>query len=317
MSKTALVFGSNGQDGSFICKSLLEKKYKVIGVSKSKNKISTNHALLGIQENIVYEATNINDYKKVTEIIENYQPDEIYNLAAQSSVGQSFSSPKETIEGIVNGTLNLLETSRRIGYSGRVFFAGSSEMFGNTETGADINHKHHPKSPYAIGKQTSFNLVKLYREIYNVKCMTGVLFNHESSLRPKTFVTQKIINAAKNISKGNINILKLGNLNVIRDWGWAPEYVEAIQLIAKAKVIKDQVICTGEANSLKKFVEKVFTAYNLNCEEHIEIDKSLFRPSEIEQNYGNPEPLFKDLRWKAKESLNSIIEKLIERSSIN
>ena len=185
-------------------------------------------------------------------------------------------------------------------------------MFGNTATGADINHQHHPINPYAIGKQTSFNLVKLYREIYNLKCMTGVLFNHESSLRPKTFVTQKIINAAKNISMGNITSLKLGNLNVIRDWGWAPEYVEAMQLIANAKVIKDHVICTGEGNSLEKFIEKVFMSYNLNWEEHVEIDNSLFRPCDIKQNYGNPDPLFNDLGWKAKERLDSIIEKLIK-----
>ena len=312
MNKTALVFGSNGQDGSLICKSLLKKKYKVIGVSKSKNNISNNHELLGIQKNIVYEVTNINDFKKVTDIIEAYQPDEIYNLAAQSSVSKSFRDPQDTIEGIINGTLNLLEACRKLGYSGRIFFAGSGEMFGHTETGADINHQHHPINPYAIGKQTSFNLVKLYREIYDIKCMTGVLFNHESCLRPKTFVTKKIINAAKNISKGEITILKLGNLNVIRDWGWAPEYVEAIQLITKAKVIKDQVICTGEANSLEKFVKKVFMAYDLNWKEYVEIDESLFRPSDIKQNYGNPDPLFNDLGWKAKESLDSIIEKLIK-----
>lgn len=312
MNKTALVFGSNGQDGSFICKSLLEKKYKVIGVSRSKKHLSNNHELLGIQKNIIYKVSNINDYKKVADIIETYQPDEIYNLAAQSSVGKSFRDPQETIEGIINGTLNLLETTRRIEYSGRIFFAGSSEMFGNTENGADINHPHHPINPYAIGKQTSFNLVKLYREIYNLKCMTGVLFNHESSLRPKSFVTQKIINAAKNISKGNITILKLGNLKVIRDWGWAPEYVEAIQLIAKAKVIKDHVICTGEANSLEKFVETVFKYFNLDWRKYTEIDNSLLRPNEIKKSYGNPQPLLQELGWKATMKLDSIIDYMVK-----
>ena len=312
MNKTALVFGSKGQDGSFICKSLLEKNYKVIGVSRSKSNISDNHGLLNIQKNIIYEVSNLNNFKKVTDIIETYQPDEIYNFAAQSSVNKSFKAPQETIEGIINGTLNLLEVVRRLEYSGRIFFAGSSEMFGNTETGADINHQHQPINPYAIGKQTSFNLVKLYREIYNLKCMTGVLFNHESSLRPKTFVTQKIINAAKNISKGNITILKLGNINVIRDWGWAPEYVEAIQLIAQSKVIKDHVICTGEANSLKKFVEIVFQCFKLDWRKYTEIDNSLFRPNEITKSYGNPKPLLKELGWQANMKLESIIETMVK-----
>ena len=315
MNKTALVFGSKGQDGSFICKSLLEKNYKVIGVSRSKSNISDNHELLNIQKNIIYEVSNVNNFKKVTDIIETYQPDEIYNFAAQSSVNKSFKDPQETIEGIINGTLNLLEVVRRLEYSGRIFFAGSSEMFGNTETGADINHQHKPINPYAIGKQTSFNLVKLYREIYNLKCMTGVLFNHESSLRPKTFVTQKIINAAKNISKGNITILKLGNINVIRDWGWAPEYIDAIQIITDASKLNDHVVCTGQGNSLKVFIQKVFSYYDLNWEEHVEIDNSLFRPNEIGKSFGNPEPLFKELNWKAKSNIDTIIKKLINSSN--
>ena len=310
-NKSALVLGCNGQDGSFICKSLLEKNYRVIGISRSDPDKSHNHQKLGIEKDIIKKKGDICDNKKISKFIERYQPDEIYNFAAQSSVSKSFNKIEETIKGIVNGTINLLETSRRIGFKGRIFFAGSSEIFGNTDTAADRNHPHNPMNPYAISKQTSFNLVKLYRENYNINCVTGILFNHESYLREDSFVTQKIIHSAKKIMKKGAKKIKLGNISVIRDWGWAPEYMEAVQLITNTTELKDHVICTGEPNSLQKFIELVFKYYQLDWKEFIEIDQKLFRPNEINKSYGNPKPLFDELGWQASSNLEEIVTKMI------
>ena len=310
-----MVLGCTGQDGSFLCKSLLEKGHKVIGLCRNHKGRINNHIQLGIEKDIEVIQGEINNLRTIEELISKYQPDRIFNLAAQSSVGRSFHEPIETIQGIINGTLNLLEVSRKIEYSGNLFFAGSGEMFGNTIEQANIDHRQQPLSPYAIGKQASFNLVKMYRKIHNIKSVTGVLFNHESHLRNENFVTQKIIQGAKQIKNKKIDKIRLGNIYISRDWGWAPEYVEAMQLIANSNGLKDHVICSGISNSLQTFIEKVFIAYDLNWEEHIEIDKNLFRPCEIEKNYGNPDQLFQDLGWEAKESLDSIIQKLIELSN--
>ena len=314
-TKTALVIGCNGQDGALISHSLLEKGYKIIGLSRTGKDNLKKLTQLGIEKDCEIKKADIKNFKKIEKVISHYQPESIFNLAAQSSVGKSIDNPTDTIEGIVNGTLNLLEVSRKLNYTGKIFFAGSSEMYGNTEKKANIDYKQSPMSPYGIAKQTSFNLVKLYREIHNLKCVTGVLFNHESHLRNKDFVTQKIIQSAREINNDKQRKLKLGNIEVVRDWGWAPEYIEAVQLITNSPNLKDHIICSGISKSLKDFVEKVFNFYGLNWEEHIEIDTSFFRPNEIKFSYGDPLPLFKDLGWRAKENLDSIVCKLIELSS--
>ena len=311
-NKIALILGCSGQDGSLLSHSLLTKGYKVIGVTRSNNTEFKNHKKLGIQKDIEIKKCDISNLLSISKIIKECNPDKIFNLAAQSSVGKSILNPIDTVQGIVSGTLNILEASRKNNFSGRIFFAGSSEIFGNTEIGADIKHIQNPINPYGIGKQASFNLVKFYRDIHNIKCVTGVLFNHESPLRNKDFVTQKIINGARLIKNGNKNVkLKLGNIKAIRDWGWAPEYIDAIQIITDAKKLNDHVICTGQGHSLEVFIEKVFSFYNLNWEEHVEIDKSLFRPNEIKKSFGDPEPLFKELNWKASSNLDTIVKKLI------
>ncbi len=311
--KTCLVFGASGQDGSLICKSLLEKGFQVVGIARSQERKLKNHIKLGIEKDVEIKKGDIKSLQNIEKIISCYQPEMIFNLAAQSSVGKSFIDPINTIQSIVDGTLNILEATRKMNYSGRIFFAGSSEMFGNTEKKADINHKQNPISPYAIGKQSSYNLVKLYRKLHNLKCMTGILFNHESHLRDKHFVTQKIITSANQINnkRNKGKKIKMGNINIVRDWGWAPEYIEAIQIITNSKTIKDYVICTGNSYSLETFIQKVFEFYNLEWKEHIEIDKNLFRPNEINISKGDPNPLFEDLGWKADINLESLINKLI------
>ncbi len=312
--KTVLIFGCTGQDGSLLSRSLLKKGSRVIGISRNKANPIANFSKLGIEQDVLLKQADINSFEAVEKLVETFSPQQIYNLSCQSSVGKSFTNPKETLDSIIKSTLNILEVAKHTSYSGRLFFAGSGEIFGHTPFGASLESTQSPISPYAVGKQTSFNLVKLFREIYGIKCMTGVLFNHESPLRPKSFITQKIIKGAKDISEKKKAKLTIGNIDVIRDWGWAPEYVEAMQAITDSGLIKDQIICTGKGTKLKTFISKVFSFYGLNWQNFIEIDKSFFRPNEIMQNYGNPERLHKELGWKSETELDTIIENLINEN---
>ena len=308
--KTTLILGSTGQDGSLISKSLLEEGHKVIAVSRGDSRRCVNFKKLGIDQDIDRVRCDIKSFSSLSKIIQKYNPDEIFNFACQSSVGKSFSEPTETTESIFNLTLNILEIARKLKYPGKIFFAGSSEMFGNVTNKANIYHPQKPNSPYAIAKQASFNLVKMYREVYKLNCMTGILFNHESNLRPETFVIQKIIRTAKEIQKNKTKKLEIGNIEIIRDWGWAPEYVDAIKLINRSKIVKDHVICTGEATSLRKLIEKVFSKLDMDWEEFTIINKSLFRASDINRSCGDPNPLFDELGWKSQVNIDSIIERM-------
>ena len=311
--KTAIVLGCSGQDGSLLAKSLLKKGVKVIGLTRSKQNQIKNHIKLGINKDIEIKEGDINSPTAIKYLLDHYEPDFLFNLAAQSSVGKSFGHPAETLKSIISGTLNILEIARERNYAGKLFFAGSSEMFGDTEKPAEITHEQKPMSPYGIAKQTSYNLVKFYREVYHLSCVTGVLFNHESNLRNDNFVIPKIINSAFNIKNNNFRQrIKFGNINIIRDWGWAPDYVEAMQLITESKKLQDHVVCSGKPHTLKVFIEKVFSKFELNWEDHIEIDQSLFRKQEINISYGSPDLLFKELGWKTKENLSSIINKLTD-----
>ena len=314
--KTSLVLGCSGQDGTLLSRSLLRQNYEVIGTSRKikKDKISQipNHSILGIEKDIRTIKCDITNFNEVSYLIEKYQPNEIYNLAAQSSVGKSFEYPQETFKSIVDVTLNLLEVCRQIDFKGNLFFAGSSEIFGHTKSGANIKHKQQPVSPYGIAKQTSFNLVKLYRNLYDLKCITGVLFNHESPLRSKNFVTQKIITEALLCQKNKSHKLKLGNINIERDWGWAEEFVEGYQLMNRSLHLKDQILCTGKSTKLKKFVRIVFKKLDLNWRDYVVVDSDFFRKGEIQKSYGDPNQIKNDLNWEAKISLETIIEKLID-----
>ena len=311
-AKRALVLGCQGQDGALISKSLLSKNYKVIGLSRGKNYKNNNLSKLGISSEIEHLEGDITDINFVKSLLDRHSPDEVYNLAAQSSVGKSFNQPNETIEGIVSGTINLLESARILGFSGSIFFAGSSEIFGLTTKKADINHPQNPINPYGVAKQASLNLVRIYRDSYDLKCVTGILFNHESSLRNDDFVTQKIIRGAIECSKNKNKKIKLGNINIQRDWGWAGEYVEAMQLISSAKVKEDFIICTGKLTKLSKFIDIAFKKFSLNWQDHIEIDETLFRKQEILKSYGDPYHLKSQLNWSAQFSIEKIIEILIE-----
>ena len=307
------MLGAKGQDGALICKSLLQKNYEIIGLSKQNSSPSLSLKKLGLENEIDLKIGDIKSHATIQDLILKYQPEEIYNLAGQSSVGKSFLIPKETAESIINGTLNILEVAKFLDYKGRIFFAGSSEMFGSTEKAADINYSQNPISPYAISKQTSFKLVKFYRETFDLNCVTGVLFNHESNLRNSNFVTHKIIEGAINAKNKKQEKLNLGNINIQRDWGWAEEYVEAMQIILNHGDNQDHVVCTGQLTSLLEFIDITYSKLDLNWQDHILINKSLQRKNEISKSFGNPKPLEEKLKWKAQLKVDEIITKLLEQ----
>ena len=201
--------------------------------------------------------------------------------------------------------------------SGHLFFAGSSEIFGFTEKGATIDSIQRPSNPYGIAKQASMNLVKMYRRNEGLRCVTGVLFNHESSLRDERFVTQKIISGAIQCKSDKTFKLKLGNINVERDWGCAEEYVEAIRTMTCSESNQDQVICTGQSTKLKDFIKIVFEKLDLNWRDHTIIDKSLYRKSEVLKSFGNPSQMYNELNWKAKVNIEDLIHKMIDDQLTN
>ena len=310
MTKRCLVIGCSGQDGSFLCKSLINKGYKVIGTSRN-NKRNINHRIIGIEGKFEIYQLNLSKIDEIKNLIQLIKPDEIYNLSAQSSVGLSYIQPIETQISIVNATFNLLEACRVHNFQGVIFFAGSGEIFGETESPATINCSIDIRNSYALAKLQTFEMVKLYRNIYNVNAVTGILFNHESQLRDEKFVSHKINKSAIESSQDKSKKFKFGNLNIYRDWGWAEEYVEAMQIITRAKKLQDHLICTGRATSLKEFIDKTFKLLNLNWQEHIEIDKNLQRKNDVTKNYGDPQILFEIHKWRAQIDIDKIIEKLL------
>ncbi len=314
MTKKALICGISGQDGSYLSRFLLEKGYDVHGTARDAQVASfANLSKLGIRDQIRFHSMALNDFRSVLQVLVNVQPDEIYNLAGQSSVGLSFDQPVETLESISVGTLNLLEAIRFIKRPTRLYNAGSSECFGNTGGHpADENTPFRPRSPYAVAKATAFWEIANYREAYNLYASTGILFNHESPLRPERFVTQKIVRSACRIARGADEKLKLGNIEIARDWGWAPEYVEAMWLILQQEKADDFVIATGETNRLEDFVAEVFRSVGLDWRDHVESDASLLRPSEIMVSRANPEKSVRILGWQATHRMKDVARMMVE-----
>jgi len=311
MKPLALVFGCTGQDGSYLCKSLLEKGFSVIGTSRKPKANLQNLSVLKVSKKIKIVRCDLNDYFQIEKLINQYKPDEIYNLSAQSSVGESFRKPLETHQSIVNTTLNILEASRKLEFKGNIFFAGSSEIFGTTKRPATINTSPDLQSPYAIAKYNSLLLCKLYRVNYQLNCTTGILFSHESPIRDPKFVIKKIVVNAIKIKNNEIQNITLGNIRIKRDWGWAEEYVEAMQLINRSQSKKDYIICTGESFTLEDIIKKVFNKLALNWKEHIQISSKYVRENEIESSEGDPKPIYNDLGWKAEVKGDELIERLI------
>jgi GDPmannose 4,6-dehydratase len=312
--KIALICGVSGQDGAYLAKLLLNQGYIVYGTSRDAQMSAFNNLTrLGIKEQINLESMALHDFRSVLQILNKIKPQEIYNLAGQSSVGLSFEQPVETLDSIATGTLNLLEAIRFIGEPIKLYNAGSSECFGDIgTTAADETTPFRPRSPYAVAKSTAFWEVANYREAYGLFACSGILFNHDSPLRPERFVTQKIIATACKIAQGDSNKLQLGNISIIRDWGWAPEYVEAMYLMLQQDQPDDYVIATGESYSLESFVAQAFSYVNLDWQDYVITDPSLLRPTDLAISKGNPSKAKAKLGWEAQYKMPDIVKMMIE-----
>lgn len=312
--KNALIFGVSGQDGAFLAELLLKKGYKVTGASRDAQIGSFNNLKrLNIKDKIEFVSASIHDFRSVLQVINDCKPDEIYNLAGQSSVALSFNHPVETFESISIANLNLLEAIRFLKLPVKFYNAGSSECFGNTNQEC-VTEKYpfKPMSPYGVAKAAAFWQVVNYREAYDMFACTGILFNHESFLRPERFVTQKIVKTACRIARGSKEKLLLGNISVERDWGWAPEYVKAMWLMLQQETPDDYIVATGKTFSLKDFISEVFKSLDLNWRDHVESDKKLFRPSDIQTISANPAKANNILGWKASFDTRDVARMMVE-----
>jgi len=311
--KKALICGVSGQDGSYLAQSLLEKGYEVFGASRDAQ-VATfdNLSRLGIRDRISLESVSLIDFRSVLQALMRIQPEEVYNLAGQSSVGLSFQQPVETLESIAQGTLNLLEAIRFTGRPIRLYNAGSSECFGDTSEPANESTPFRPRSPYAVAKAAAFWEVANYRDAYGLFSCSGILFNHESPLRPERFVTKKIIAAACRIASGSQEKLQLGNTQIQRDWGWAPEYVEAMWLMLQQDKPQDYVIATGTSHSLEEFVEKAFSFLGLDWRKYVVTDASLLRPADISVGRANPISAKERLGWEAQYRMEDVVRMMVE-----
>ena len=315
MGKCALILGVAGQDGGYLAKHLLAQDYEVIGLSRDAE-VSRfeNLKKLEVKENVVLDSISASDFRSVANIFQRYQPDEVYNLAGQSSVGLSFSQPVETIDSHLQATITILEVMKFLDKPIKFYNACSSECFGDVVADFPANESSpfRPRSPYALAKAASFWAVANYREAYGLFACSGILGNHESPLRPPRFVTQKIINTAHKIVKGDADKLILGNIEVIRDWGLAEEYVGAMSLMLQQDSASDFVIATGKSCSLRYFVELVFAQFNLQVDKFVETNHALFRPTDIETCYLDPTKAKTVLGWQAQSRIEQVVEKLIK-----
>lgn len=315
--KTALICGVSGQDGSYLAELLLRKGYVVFGTSRDAQGSSfSNLRKLGIQDQITFLSMVPEDFRSVLVALRKSNPDEIYYLAGQSSVGLSFEQPAETMQSITMGTLNVLEGCRMLETENKaikLYHAGSGECFGDTHgESANENTPFYPMSPYAVAKSSAYWLVNNYRESYGLFACTGILFNHESGLRPERFVTQKIVRAVKRIAQGSTEKLKLGRLDIARDWGWAPEYVEAMWLMLQQEDPHDFVIATGITISLEDFVQAAFAQAGLNWRDYVEQDPVLFRPTDLAVGRADPARAHQKLGWKAATKGIDVVKKMYE-----
>jgi len=312
--KTALITGVSGQDGSYLAAHLLSLGYRVVGTSRDAA-AGRFEGLeqLGIRDRVSLQTMSLVDFRSTLQVIARENPSEIYNLGGQTSVGLSFEQPVETLESIVVGAVNLLEAIRILKSPTRLYNAGSSEMFGNTaDSPATESTAISPRSPYGIAKATAFWQVAQYREAYGIEACTGILFNHESPLRPERFVTQKIAAGACRIAAGEQRSLRLGDLSIQRDWGWAPEYVTAMHAVLQLDEPEDLVIATGTTCSLEDFVREAFLRVGLDWREHVRHDPGLVRPTEIACGRGDPSRARSRIGWNPRHRMPEVARMMVD-----
>ena len=310
--RRALILGVTGQDGQFLANLLLNLNYEVLGASRNLPNWRNNPlGLLRSEHNIV----DVANYLDLFRLIEAFMPDEIYNLSGESSVARSFLNPTDTASSNVIGVLNLLNAVKELGIQERVriFQASSSDMFGPSQVQLSENSHLSPKSPYGVSKFLAHKMCLQYRNQFGLWISSGILFNHESELRPEHFVFQKVIRSLVEISQGKREFLELGNLEIYRDWGYAGDYVEAMQKSLQSNNPRDYVIATGRLNSLRNVIEKTCELLGLSgaMETYVKIDPSLMRPLDIERTWGNPKLAEELLGWKVRTTFEELIEKMV------
>jgi GDPmannose 4,6-dehydratase len=317
VKRTALICGVSGQDGAYLAQFLLGKGYDVFGASRDAQGSSfSNLSKLGIKDQVQLISMAPEDFRSVLVALRKSNPDEIYYLAGQSSVGLSFEQPAETIQSITIGTLNVLEGCRMMDKPIRLYHAGSGECFGDTHGNpANEQTPFSPMSPYAVAKSSAYWLVNNYRDAYGLFACTGILFNHESPLRPERFVTQKIIHSVKRIAGGSPEKLQLGRLDIARDWGWAPEYVQAMWLMLQQDRPDNFVIATGVPMTLEDFVRVAFECAGLNWKDHVVQDEMLFRPNDPSMSFGDASKAANELGWRATICAEDVVKNMYQFSN--
>lgn len=313
-----IIFGITGQDGSLLAKYLLNKGYSVVGTSRNPNISNCKNLIdLGIYPKVTIEKIDVTIFNEVFQLIKKHNPTELYNLSGQSSVGKSYNIPLETFESIVNPCKYVLETIRVLGIDLKYFNASTADCFGNANYRLTEDSEINPVSPYGMSKSITNLLVKSYRETFGVFACTGILSNHEYYFRNSFYVTKKIIESAVKIYKNELTTFNIGNIEIIRDWGWAEEYVEAMYLTLQQNKADDYIISTGKSISLIQFLDYTFKRLNLDYKNHIIIDNNLFRKNEIFSINLNPDKAQSSLGWCAKKNVYHVIDHLLEYSLNN
>ncbi|MGB7925632.1 MAG: GDP-mannose 4,6-dehydratase [Pyrinomonadaceae bacterium] len=321
--KKALITGITGQDGSYLAELLIEKGYHVYGVIRRSSSFNTDRIdhiyqdphEKNVKLRLVYG--DLNDASSLNTILRDIEPDEIYNLGAQSHVRISFDIPEYTGEVTALGTVRLLEAIREVGLKPKFYQASSSELYGKAlEVPQSETTPFYPRSPYACAKAYAYHITVNYRESYGLFACNGILFNHESPRRGETFVTRKITRAATRIKLGLQQKLYLGNLEARRDWGYAREYVEAMWLMLQQDEPDDYVIATGEQHSVQEFVEEVFGLLEMDWHEHVEIDPKYFRPAEVDILQGDTTKARRKLGWEPKVTFKELVRLMVEADMV-
>lgn len=311
--KTALIFGISGQDGAYLAHMLLAKGYSVHGASRDAEALHFgNLTRLGVRHQVQLHSASLSDFRSTLSILTTVNPDEIYNLAGQSSVALSFNQPVETFESITVGTLNILECIRYAKQPLRMFNAVSSECFGDTTEPANEETAFRPRSPYAMAKSAAFWTVKIYREAYGLQVCSGILSNHESPIRPERFVCRKIVAAAVRIANGSDEKLSLGNVSIRRDWGLASEYADAMWRVLQQEVTEDFLIATGETCTLRDLIDAAFASVGLEADNHVTLSESLLRPLDISVSRLDPRKARDKLGWEARYRGRRLAELLVK-----
>ena len=315
MSKTALITGVSGQDGSYLAELLLGKGYEVHGVvrrSSSVTRSRIDHLESDSLENLHLHYGDLGDPLGLVRIIDRYGPDEVYNLAAQSHVAISFQQPEYTGDVTGVGAMRLLEAMRVAGSEARFYQASSSELYGSTPPPQSEATPFHPRSPYAVAKLYAFWATVNYRESYDMHASNGILFNHESPRRGENFVTRKITKGVADIVHGRASELRLGNLDAKRDWGFAGDYVEGMWLMLQQDAPDDYVLATGEAHSVREFCEIAFGHAGLDWEQYVVVDPEFFRPAEVDYLLGDPTKARTELSWKPTTSFEQLVTMMVD-----